>query len=692
MPAEIKCPAGAFWIGSDHAFDLAETYLNFRLDLDLATVPAEAIFTLTADSRYRVWVNGRYAGRGPSRCWPWAQAMDTIDIASLLRVGRNQIAVQVYSPGYSHFAYVHRGAAGFLGWVMVNGALAAVSDQSWRVRRDGSWLPLVPRISIYGAGVEQRDMLHDTDWQTQHPADWAVPRLVAPPESPIWSGLHARNVAPLAEDKQILATPWQTRFGQATAPALADPHQDLRRDFGHCPTGPVPANLRAGDTAIWVFDLGHSQVCVAGAQIDGVAVGDTLTISYAEKLRDGDLVLSDPDTYCRMRPTDIYHLRHGAQLAEPFSQRGARYVVYRLQVATACTPKLEFYVRTTSAALAEKPVLTPDDPALADVAAMCARTIRTCLQDGFVDSIWRESSQWLGDVVAEAFALQGISDDPRPLAQTILMAEQGAQADAILPSVLPSETHAYVVTDYNFAWIELLRMYLTHPGAPDAANFVAARMPALTRMIARFQTDLIDGLLHAQPGRRLFLDWSAQDRREPNLTYNLRFLHGLQTAARLARAVNHHDHSAQWDDQAKQVQAAIRKHFHQHSGWQDSPNAAKACQLSLALLILTNCASDNEAQVLAEQIIARSLDLDDSNTPDKLVLASPFMHHYLFLALEHIGRQDAILAIIRARWGRWAKAGEATTWENWNVDFPDGSVCHGFSAHPLGWLTHILSL
>ena len=44
--------------------------------------------------------------RGPARCWPWAQAMDVLDLAPYLCVGANQIALQVYSPGYSHFAYV----------------------------------------------------------------------------------------------------------------------------------------------------------------------------------------------------------------------------------------------------------------------------------------------------------------------------------------------------------------------------------------------------------------------------------------------------------------------------------------------------------------------------------------------------------------------------------------------------------
>ena len=228
----------------------------------------------------------------------------------------------------------------------------------------------------------------------------------------------------------------------------------------------------------------------------------------------------------------------------------------------------------------------------------------------------------------------------------------------------------------------------THPGASDAAGFLADRMPTLARMLARFRQDVAaDGLLRAEPGRRLFLDWSGQDRSEPNLTYNLRYLHGLQTAARLATALDRAELAANWAAQAAALRAQIEQTFRNGAGWRESPQAA-AAQLPLALLLLTGVVTGHEVTALADQIIARSLDLDDGAPADKLILASPFMHHYVFAALDHIGRPDAIRAIIRARWGRWAMAGQATTWENWNVDFPDGSVCHGFSAHPLGWLKH----
>ena len=74
---------------------------------------------------------------------------------------------------------------------------------------------------------------------------------------------------------------------------------------------------------------------------------------------------------------------------------------------------------------------------------------------------------------------------------------------------------------------------------------------------------------------------------------------------------------------------------------------------------------------------------------NKMVLASPFVHFYVFLALEKHNMSDDIIKIIKHKWGYWAENNYPTTWENWNVDFPDGSQCHSFSVHPLYFINKI---
>ena len=44
-----------------------------------------ALLSITADSRYALWVNGVFVGRGPARSWPFAQSYDSYEVGHLLR-------------------------------------------------------------------------------------------------------------------------------------------------------------------------------------------------------------------------------------------------------------------------------------------------------------------------------------------------------------------------------------------------------------------------------------------------------------------------------------------------------------------------------------------------------------------------------------------------------------------------------
>ena len=382
-----------------------------------------------------------------------------------------------------------------------------------------------------------------------------------------------------------------------------------------------------------------------------------------------------------MRPTDRFTLRPGRQRVEGFTPRGARYLLFALE-GGGVSPVPRFCVRLPVTPVVEKP-MPMHAGVFAAVGELCRRTTLACLQDGFVDGVWRESSLWLGDAVAQDWALRAISDDPRPLLFAIDMAAEGADAEGLLPSVLPGEIPAYAVTDYNFSWVELLAGCATHPGVTEPLAIWQRHWGTLIRLLERMATFRgPDGLLRNPPGRRLFLDWSPMSRAEPNLVLNLRYLHALRLAVGMAETVGR---TTDWAEAASALVAALEGH-RAADGWRESPGGATASQLGLALLILTGTVDGAEAEALADRIVTRSLDLRDAPLEGQPALASPFMHHYLFLALQRLGRRGDIHAIIAARWGRWVQEGLATTPENWSIDFPDGSACHGFSAHPLGWL------
>jgi alpha-L-rhamnosidase len=700
MNEPVVFPPTAFWIGSAHPFDLHEAYLCFRSPRGwcLNHLPAQAHLFITADSRYRLWVNGHFVARGPARCWPHAQSVDQLDLTPYLQIGPNVLAVQVYQPGYSHFAYVHRGAAGFLAHLVCDGQTTLVTDTAWRTCRDPSYHDGVPRLSIYQAGVEDRDLRLAAEWMWPGYDDtaWPAARIVATVGDAPWTGLERRTL-PLLHESDLPLMVVTTRGGQVAGPPGTDPHSDLRRDWAQAHPQPWPADeagwwlpsLAAQETAFWVFDLGRGYTCQGWAEVEGASGEERVLISYSEKFQGPEPYLSDPTTYCRVRMTDRFRLRPGKQIVEGFSPRGGRVLIFQVIGPTGPGFRIRFRVRGIEYPLVVKRRPAHADPLLQAILNLCENTLRACLHDGWVDNPWRENAQWIGDALTAGPALAVISDDYRPLRRVIEMAAQGAYPDGVLPSVLPSEAHAYVVLDFNFQWVELLATYRRLSG--DEA-FVTAMWPTLVKMIERFACDSgPDGLIRSQPGRRLFLDWAPVSKAEPNAIYNLHFLLALQIAARMATARHAPTDAARWTHLAAGLQAAIRTAFWDGHRWWDDPDRTTCSQLATALALLTGCNHADEEPALLDALAARSLDPSDESPlpgarpadPQRMVLASPYMHHRVFAALCRGGRWDVVEEIIRLRWGRWVQAGYPTTWENWNVDFPDGSQCHAFSAHPL---------
>ena len=698
-PELLPFPSTAVWIGSDHPFDLHEAYLCFRSPptLRLEQIPQAAELYITADSRYKLWINGRFVARGPARSYPQYQAVDRLEISSYLQSGRNILAVQVYQPGYSHFSYLHRGAAGLLACLICDGEAVLATGSGWKTRRDPSFSANVPRVSIYGTGVEERDLRLAERWMDpDYPdSDWTAPRVVAPVGGYPWIDLRLRTIPRLVEEDTPL-TPIETRGGTLPESDRSDPHLMLQRGWISAASVSYPMDqhgwlspdLAQDEAAYWLFDLGRDYACQGRVIVEAAGGQEQLSISYQEKIRAGELVISDPETYCRVRLTDRFQLRPGSQTAETFALRGGRYLLIQLTGPTGPEFRFRPFARISKYPLKINRKLPMSDPVLAGVITICEDTFRACLQDGFVDCVWRESSQWLGDALPQTLIMASMSEDLRPLRQVIEMAAQGAYPDGVLPSILPGEVHAYAVVDYNFTWVELLLLYWRLSG--DEA-LISNLWPVLLKMMDRFDKDRNgNGLLLSQPGRRLFLDWAPLSRNEPNAVYNFRYLFALQQAGKLAEErVLFTDGARLWETRAANLRTALRAAFWHEKRWYDDRQQTTFSQLAASLALLTETTPAEAIEAQLDAIAHRSLDMDDDPAPDKMVLASPFMHHYIFEALRRHGRSETVVEIIRRRWGRWVTAGYPTTWENWNVDFPDGSQCHAFSAHPRYHLAEI---
>ena len=135
----------------------------FTKELSLSHVPALAELHLFAYTRYRLYVNGQYVGRGPSRFQNQRPEYDSRNIAQFLQTGRNVIAVLVHCDAPTGRIMHHDpGFAAVFEWSDPGGVRRRiVTDTSWRAEPD---LSFVSRDEAWSSIEEHIDARRSEEW------------------------------------------------------------------------------------------------------------------------------------------------------------------------------------------------------------------------------------------------------------------------------------------------------------------------------------------------------------------------------------------------------------------------------------------------------------------------------------------------------------------------------------------------
>lgn len=177
------------------------------------TAPAsEAVLDITADSRYRVWVNGELIGQGPVRGWPDMWFYDSHPVR--LNDGENVIAVLAHEFGVGNFQYLP-GQPGVLAELRAGDQVVVATDETWRVAEHPGFSRGRLRISCQQGWVEDYDARGlDEGWlQPGFSGTWQAAAAV-PGERP----LTPRDVASLSEGP--IVSPMALRARSTTPPAV----------------------------------------------------------------------------------------------------------------------------------------------------------------------------------------------------------------------------------------------------------------------------------------------------------------------------------------------------------------------------------------------------------------------------------------------------------------------------------------
>jgi hypothetical protein len=160
---------------------------SFRLDQ-----PRQAMLRITADSFYRLYVNGQWVADGPCRCWPEHFQYDVLDVSNYLRTGTNrlEIVARYYGVGDFHKVPQRPGLLAQLDVATAGaGPVTVATDDSWEVAEARGWVSNTPKVSI------QMEPCELYDARLAEKPQFSKARLIGPADGGPWRGLHPRDVA-----------------------------------------------------------------------------------------------------------------------------------------------------------------------------------------------------------------------------------------------------------------------------------------------------------------------------------------------------------------------------------------------------------------------------------------------------------------------------------------------------------------
>ncbi len=709
----------------------------FRRSFDLSSVPAEASIDLTVDGRYKLWVNGQRAGRGPSRSSPLFKRFDTIDIAPHLTPGANSIAVLVHCYGVD--AAFHEKVRGMWqptfgeGGLWVRGSAGPErldSSEAWRCIQSDAWEPLELRCNNGLGFLESLDgrrlpagwtkpEFDDSAW------DWAQPMISGGggPES-FFGGIETRpfptllprGIPQLAE-ADVHPVRVVSVHGVAPDPDLPIDQRAYCEplvDAGALSVVDVP---KAGTEVVIRTDLDRDVMILfdMGAIVTGcpyvilndAAGGEMIELAVSEKLP-GEWDEAGPPPDARITPEphlglDVhlarYHARSGSQRFEAFEWSAVRWFQLTIRDAPAGMTVREVGVRTQYYPVEERGSFRCSDAVLSQLWNVGAYTLRQCMHDAWEDCPGREQRQWLGDATVENLvAIAAFGDDAAPLnAKYLRQAAESQRPDGLTQMFAPGDHRhdGLLIPDWTLQWILNAGDHLEHFGDLECIQEI---FPSIARALAWFERHTGPSGLVADMPYWHFMDWAGLGRHGEAAALNAQFAGSLRAASRMAAALSWNQKANEWSVRADTIIATIdRRHWDEARGiWVDvvdpvtGKQEPRCSQHTVAAMALWGKpAPDRLSRALeratdparltftaAPPIAPTGETLDEQ---EGVVLANTFYAHFMYEALAKHGLLHRSLDQMRARFGPMLARGATTLWESYE---PTASLCHGFSASP----------
>jgi hypothetical protein len=717
----------AKWIWVAGAGNEKNAYYYFRKCFNLNTKPEGYSLYTAADTRYQLFINGCFVGRGAPQSQPFFQYYDQHRMDDFLKSGDNCIAVIV-----NHVGHMDDTRSGLLLELTDDNNNPVIStDGSWRVIRSAAWqentyFVRMNQTTPYQEFFDARRVPDGWKEVNFDDSGWLKSVIIRgrnsdrPPAVSPWSRLIQRDIPFMTADpvfpvriERVEETldlinrsrtedlaPGLSMVGKPIKYSRVENAVNLCSDSNITVVQSSLNHLDLDFDGIYspavVLDFGRVITAHAKLHLEGVA-GGMVDIGYAERLIDGNFNIAMECEFA-----DRYIMKDGEQTFESFTWKSFRYM--KLRFRNCFEPvKLHSVMGVISTyPYKERGGFRSGDDELNAVFDISKETIKLCSNEFLMDTPWREQAQWLGDVALVTVpAIYACFGDTHLAGKFFKQAGNNQHPTGMISNVSNKVNHSWqsAIPDYSLWWVMGLWDHYIYTGEE---KWVHQLYPQALRVIYS-HIDYINerGLIEDMP-YWVFIDWANVDRRGECAAYNAIFYGALEAISKMAQ-LKSDDYTRKLADK---IMSDMKANFQKRLFDLERGCFADACidgVFSERTSEHANFAAINWQlcdENIADQIVSA---LYEEKSISDYTEAQPFFMSIVLKALDRMGRFDLAIRLIRERWGkRMVNKGATSVYEEWyqNGSWRSGRFTgflrthsHAWSAYPAEFLIkHLMGL
>ena len=628
-------------------------YLHIRKNFRLNSPIKEAKAYVSAFSFAELYINGVYIDRIPTNPDPEYQTYEEIDISPYLKLGENTIAALVYNVGEG-LHHRMNGKGGFFFQSKITDSKEKIiklnSDKSWLVAKAIAWENKTDHRQIdhtIGRREKYDARLEYDGWEQNHFNDSN------------WENATEIGVPPIDPWNKIVVINRERTFFKIIAP-----------------------KRKWSTNGLHIYDFGKAITAYPRFVANAKESGLTIEIGTAETLgKDSIPLMTDNVNY-----TDSYITKKGLQSWHPITWRAYRYL--------AIKENENIKIENVSAKFRSFPVknrgyFSSSDSILNDIWEIGRWTMQICAQDTWMDTPWREQTQYIaGDSrYLVRYSAYSFDTNIKLLHDYCILSGAFSQRFSDKGAIrgrhptdyrLGPKTSTYI-PDYQLEWVLMLREHFMFYKDHELVRQVYPTLKLLLKYFESFESDERK-LLGKVPGWVVLdhPDTFKMDVDGENTAMNCLYFGALNSAAWLAHNIIGDMNQANlWYEKAKKIKQSVQKFMwlKNEKLFKDGLESSRITQQTQVYALKYGLVDENYKSSLVKFIEAQGKSCEQS------------FSYWLLNSMFSEGKGQWALDYIRKNWGEQMNRNDfnGAWFENW-IPKLGRSKSHAWCAGPTALL------